>query len=188
MQTIGNARRRRRLSQRELSRRAGISFRGVQLLEAPGHDARISTLEKVADALGLPAEGVRWVLERYLGEAPESAFCASMRIIFDGFDSWKVHLFDFVDAFRAAPAPALLRTPPTAELDPRLAALLASTVETLCAEQGWTPPPWSAGVSPLPRPWFVSGVESLKASALLESPVRFRRRNLFVLSNFLSRA
>jgi len=186
--TIRNARRCRRLSQRELSRRAGVSFKGLQLLEAPGHDARLSTLEKVADGLGLPAAGVRWVLEHYIGEAPESAFCASMLMLLDGFDSWKIHLFDFVDAFRADPLPALVRTPPIAEMEPRLAALLASTVDALCAEQGSAPPGWSAGVAPLPRPWFVSGVENLKASALLESPVRFRRRNVFVLANFLSRA
>lgn len=188
MQTLREARMRRRLSQRELSRRAGVSFRGVQLLETPGHDARLSTLEKVADALGLPPTGIRWLLDRYLGEDPDSAFCASVRILEDGFDSWKIHLFDFVDRFRTAPAPELVATPPAPGLDPRLAALLASVVDTLCAEQGQGPPDWPAAVGPLPRPWFVSGVENLKASALVESPARFRRRNIFVISNFLSRA
>ena len=188
MESIRRARRRRSLSQRGLSRLAGISFRGVQLLETPGHDARISTLEKVAGALGLPAAGVRRVLDRYLGEMPESAFSASMRMVFDGFDSWKIHLFDLVDRFRADPTPSRAATPPCAELEPRLAALLASTVDTLCAEQAWSPPDWSAGVGPLARPWFVSGVENLKASALVESPARFRRRNVFVLANFLARA
>lgn len=188
MQTLRDARKRRRLSQRELSRRAGVSFRGVQLLEVPGHDARLSTLEKVADALGLPAAGVRRVLERYLGEDSDSAFCASLRILDDGFGSWKIHVFDFVDRFRASPAPELIATPPATGLDPRLLALLACVVDALCAERGWPPPDWSAAVGALPRPWFVSGVENLKASALVESPVRFRRRNIFVLANFLSRA
>jgi hypothetical protein len=40
----------------------------------------------------------------------------------------------------------------------------------------------------LPRPWFVAGVENLKATALVESPLPFRRNNVFVLGNFLSRA
>ena len=188
MEILRDARKRRRLSQRELSRRAGVSFRGVQLLETPGHDARLSTLEKVAEALGLPAAGVRWTVERYMREDPDSAFCASVRIVRDGFDSWKTHIFDFVDRFRAKPAAALVATAPAVGFDPRLAALLASIVDSLCAAQGWPPPDWSAGIGPLPRPWFVAGVENLKASALLESPVRFRRRNLFVLANFLSRA
>jgi hypothetical protein len=36
-------------------------------------------------------------------------------------------------------------------------------------------------------PWFVSGMESLKAIALVESPLPFRLRKIFVLENFLSR-
>jgi len=188
MKVIRDARRRGGFSQREFSRLAGISFKGIQLLERPGHDARLSTLEKVADALGLPAAGVRWVVERYLAQEPDSAYCVSVRVHLGGPDSWKVHLFDFVDRFRADPAAARVRIPPIVELAPHLAALLASTVDALCDEVGSEPPSWSAGVEPLPRPWFVSGVESLKASALIESPVRFRQRNLFVLSNFLARA
>ena len=49
-------------------------------------------------------------------------------------------------------------------------------------------PQWTAAVGCLDRPWFVSGFESLKASALVESPVPFRSRNVFVLANFLERA
>jgi len=188
VEAIRRARTSRRLSQRELSRRAGLSFKGVQLLEAPGHDARISTLEKVAEALGLPAAGVRGVLDGLLAEHPDSAYCATVRMLADGFESWKVHLFDFVDRFRSDPSPALVATPPAVALDPRLAALVASTVDSLCAEQGRDAPGWSSAVEALRRPWFVSGVENLKASALVESPVRFRRRNIFVLTNFLSRA
>ena len=175
-------------TRRQLSRRAGLSFKGLQLLETPGHDARISTLEKVAGAFGLPSGGVRRVLDGFLTEHPDSAFCAAERILADGFESWKVHLFDFVDRFRADPAAVLVRTPPAAALDARLAALLASTVDTLCHEQGRASPGWSRAVAALPHPWFVSETENLKASALLESPVRFRRRNVFVLFNFLSRA
>ena len=48
-------------------------------------------------------------------------------------------------------------------------------------------PPWTGGVGPLERPWFVSGYENLKASALVESPARFRSRNVFVLAGFLDR-
>jgi hypothetical protein len=43
-------------------------------------------------------------------------------------------------------------------------------------------------VEALDSPWFVAGIENLKASALVESPVRFRKRNIFVLANFLERA
>jgi transcriptional regulator with XRE-family HTH domain len=188
MKAIREVRHRRGYSQRELSRLAGVSFRAVQLLETHRHDPRLSTVEKVAHALGLPPAGIRWAVDRYLTNEPESVFHVSVRMHLDGFDSWKVHLFDFVDRLRSDPDPALVRTPPTTELDARLAALVAATVDTLCREQGLDAPGWVAAVAPLPEPWFVSGVENLKASALLESPVHFRRRNIFVLENFLARA
>jgi hypothetical protein len=48
-------------------------------------------------------------------------------------------------------------------------------------------PEWILTV-PAPRdPWFVSGMESLKAIAIVESPLPFRIRKIFVLENFLSR-
>jgi hypothetical protein len=37
------------------------------------------------------------------------------------------------------------------------------------------------------KPWFVAGMENLKAIAVAESPLRFRIRKIFVLENFLSR-
>ncbi|MHC4972100.1 MAG: helix-turn-helix domain-containing protein [Planctomycetota bacterium] len=188
MKAVREVRHRRGYSQRELARIAGVSFRAIQLLETHHHDPRLSTVEKVCDALGLPPAGVRWAIDRYLADEADSAFHASVRMYLGGVESWMVHLFDFVDRFRADPAPSRVRTPPAHELDPRLAALLASTVDTLCDDQGWRAPDWTAAVGSLPQPWFVSGVENLKASALLESPVQFRRRNIFVLENFLARA
>jgi hypothetical protein len=104
------------------------------------------------------------------------------------FGSWKVHLFDLVDRFRRDRDTRLIESGPIADLDGRLLALLASTVETLCDECGAPPPSWCRGILALARPWFVSGIENLKAMALVESPVRFRTRNIFVLGNFLSRA
>jgi hypothetical protein len=65
----------------------------------------------------------------------------------------------------------------------------AAMVETLCRECDLRPPAWTE--SPrcfLRRPWFAGGMESLKATLLVESPAAFRRRNLFVSANALSRA
>jgi len=64
----------------------------------------------------------------------------------------------------------------------------AALAETLCREAGLPPPAWTE--SPrcfLPRPWFAGGMESLKAILLAESPVAFRRRNLFVSADALTR-
>lgn len=157
-------------------------------MESPGHDARVSSLEKVAVALGLPRGGMLALIRTFFLEDPASFRSASLRILTDGFDSWPVHLFDSVDALRKAPDPVLVQTPAVADIEPRLQALIASTVEALCAETAIDVPSWCLGICPLETPWFVSGIENLKASALVESPVHFRRRNIFVLANFLKRA
>ena len=162
------------LSQRALAGRAGVSFRTVQLLEWGRHDARLSTLEK---------------LERALGPVPDDTVAGACAAATGGGpDSWAGAVFDFVDAFRRGPGAPMVEAAPSPDIDPRLAALAAAVVETLCSEHGVRVPWWCAGAASLPEPWFVSGMESLKASALLESPAPFRRRNVFVLGNFLERA
>ena len=188
MDALRSARQRLALSQRAFATRAGLSFRGYQLLESPDHNARIESREKVAAALGLPAAGVRLVLDEFLSLRPNSIRAATLRILVEGADSWKGHLFEFVDAFRREQTCELVQIPAWPVGSDRLDALVASTVEAICAEADLPAPPWCNWVSPLAEPWFVSGSQNLKASALAESPPVFRRRNIFVLGNFLSRA
>ena len=188
MEQLKTIRRSRDLSQRELARRSGLSFRGVQLLEEDGHDARVSSLAAVAGALGTPRMAVTRALVDVLSEPPESAFCASLRVLEHGDSSWRVHLFDFVDAMRRSPAEDLVARPPDRALSDRLQALFAASVESLCRELGVRVPSWTAIAPVLREPWFVAGYENLMASALLESPLAFRSRNVFVLANFLARA
>lgn len=82
----------------------------------------------------------------------------------------------------------LIDAPPFEATDEKIRCLMASTVEVLCREADMTAPPWCRAVGCLVNPWFVAGVESLKAMALVESPGHFRKRNIFVLDNFLERA
>jgi len=70
----------------------------------------------------------------------------------------------------------------------RFDALAASTAEHLGARLDFQPPTWLSGIAACDGPWFVSGLESLKAIAIVESPAPFRMRNIFVLENFLDRA
>jgi transcriptional regulator with XRE-family HTH domain len=187
MNALAEVRKRRAISQRALAKRAAVSFRGLQLLEKGGHNWEVMTVSRVAEALHLPGQGVDLVVDRFLSMLPNSIPEISIRMLLDGFVSWKTHLFDFVDAFRATARNELLE-PPAYGLDARLQALCASTVEALCAEKGQNAPAWCGGVPSLSGPWFVSGIENLKAMSLVESPVWFRSRNIFVLGNFLSRA
>ncbi|MFQ5630120.1 MAG: hypothetical protein ACE5I1_15235 [bacterium] len=93
---------------------------------------------------------------------------------------------DFVDDFRYFKNPDALVQPfvPNQE---RFDALLASTAMYLCDELAIACPQWILRILACENPWFVSGMESLKAITLVESPVHFRLRKIFVLENFLSR-
>lgn len=188
MKGLKESRLRRRLSQRTLAEKAGVSFKGLQLMEQPGHNARLSSLRKVASALGLPGGGLDILLAHFLAQPRDSILALSLQITVDGFDSWPTHLFNFVDAFRASRDTSLIASAPFEGTDERIRCLATSTVETLCRETAVACPGWCAGIAALDRPWFVSGVESLKAVALAESPAVFRKRNIFVLDNFLDRA
>jgi hypothetical protein len=106
----------------------------------------------------------------------------------DGFESWKTHLFDFVDEFRRTVDTRLILLPPPKHGDARLIALLAATTKVLCDEFSIDVPSWACKRYYLATPWFVSGMNSLKASALLESPLPYRANNIFVHENFLERA
>ena len=113
---------------------------------------------------------------------------ASRMIVERGENSWKLWLFQFVDDFRRTQNPELIDQPPASDLPLNLRSLTASTVEALCAECQVAIPDWCRDVPPLEHPWFVSGIENLKAMALVETPAQFRQRNIFVLGNFPDRA
>ncbi|HEX8396933.1 MAG TPA: hypothetical protein VF644_05875 [Pyrinomonadaceae bacterium] len=99
---------------------------------------------------------------------------------------WKIHLFDFVDDFRAnRNARAVAESFEMS--DERIDALLAATAESLCRELNLETPEWLRNVPACRQPYFVSGVENLKATAIVESPLPFRIRKVFVLENFLER-
>lgn len=99
---------------------------------------------------------------------------------------WKLYFYDFVDDFRRNQNVEMIIEP--FELsDDKTDALLASTVEKLCDELKIEIPDWIKEIPSCKEPFFVSGVENLKAISIVQSPLRFKTRNIFVLENFLSR-
>jgi hypothetical protein len=100
--------------------------------------------------------------------------------------NWVVHLMDFVDDFRYYRDQRAV-SEPFDLTDDRMDALLGSTAQFLCDELTIETPEWIHRLPACKDPWFVSGMESLKAIALVESPVQFRIRKIFVMENFLSR-
>ena len=188
MDQLKNLREAQGLSQRALAARAGIAYKTVQLIETGHHDPRVSTLDRIAQALGYPRRIVNERLRTLWESPPDSVAMVSERIVSGEPSSWKGHVFDFVDAFRRSGDPQLIKNAPVQGSSNFVRALLAATVESLCRELNVVIPNWCHNVGCLNEPTFVAGIENLKAMSLVESPLSFRRRNIFVLGNFLARA
>lgn len=99
---------------------------------------------------------------------------------------WRIALFDFVDDFRYYKNADAVKQPFVLG-DEQQDAVLASVIETLCDELSISIPDWLAKVPACREPYFISKMESLKAFSILESPVHFRLRKIFVCDNFLFR-
>lgn len=94
-------------------------------------------------------------------------------------------LREFMDEFYAESSPQqraqmLAEEPPLSD-NPRQNAYLAAVAEHLAFCYRLSVPAWVVGADRfLTRPFFPAGLESLKATLLVESPVAFRRRMIFV--------
>jgi hypothetical protein len=79
--------------------------------------------------------------------------------------------------------------PPLTTGSDRYDALLAGVVEFACASHGVVAPTWVNGEPYfLNEWWFVSGVASLHADALVHSPISLARRGVFVTQGALEYA
>jgi hypothetical protein len=99
-------------------------------------------------------------------------------------------LREFLDEFYGSDRDAMTRK--ISDIPPRIDALrdayLAAVAEHLASRFGLTVPPWVEEPHRfLVLPFFAGGLESLKAILLAESPSAFRRRQIFVSANALSR-
>ena len=101
-------------------------------------------------------------------------------------DNWNNSFFQFVDDFRYSLDESIIKKPGI-NLEPKLLALYAATTVILCRENNMKVPKWVYSVPKLSDPWFVSGVESLKPMAVLETDPIYKMYNIFVLDNFLVR-
>ncbi len=176
---------RRRLSERQLASNSGVSRSCLREIVAQSAKSSINSIVKVCEALGLSLTVIAHPDEI---NSEYSVVAVGYTILKDGRESWRIHLFNMVDEFRRTQDPRLFLLPPPRTLDQRLRSLLAAVVRQLCIESDIEAPAWARNPHFLPDPWFVSDIDALKASALLESPLAFRMSNIFVQSNFLDRA
>ncbi len=110
----------------------------------------------------------------------------------DGEPTARRLAFGLVEAFDAAEAADRLRmidVAPGSTGDRRYDALLAAIVEHLCARFSMPVPNWVLDPDRfLDEWWFVSGLRTLHAMALVESPISFARRGIFICEGALSYA
>ncbi len=109
-------------------------------------------------------------------------------------ESFDLCLANFLDEFYASPgADALSKSPRLlepifGELGGIEDAYFAAVAEELARKYALPFPDWTGEEErKLHRPWFASDLAALRPILLLESPVGFRSRNLFVSANALSR-
>jgi hypothetical protein len=129
---------------------------------------------KSRNALSIPRPAALDVVAlRTLGGEP---FDPLLREFLDEFYSWNSE----TRARAIAGAPALIA--------PIHDAYLAAVAEHLALRFGLLVPQWVEEPHRfLAKPFFAGGLENLKAILLVESPLAFRRRQIFVSANALSR-
>lgn len=183
---LGRLREARALSERAFAEASGVSRITLRQVEARRPSATLDTLIKIAQ--GLERRLAVLLTPQEECDSDLSTVAVSLKVVRDGDESWKSHFFEMVDEFRRTLDPRLLLLPPSRSLAAPLRALLASMALALCEETGIDFPEWANKGYFLDRPWFPSETESLKATACLESPLWFRRNNIFVLGSFMERA
>ncbi len=103
-----------------------------------------------------------------------------------------IKIANFVDEFRRASPDRKLKMVEKQKLHFKKCihnSYFAASVEYLCLESHIPIPSWVHNKKYfLKDPFFAGGLESLKAFLLVESPLSFRRRNIFVSENVLERA
>lgn len=103
-------------------------------------------------------------------------------------ENWQIAYFDFVDSFLFAKNQLLVSRRPVDGLNLKSLALICSIVMQLCEENKVQPPEWAKLSLELDEPWFITKFKSLRAICLVQSPVFFKRNNIFVGEDFLKRA
>jgi hypothetical protein len=96
-------------------------------------------------------------------------------------------LAELNDLLTAAPADAFASLTTPSIPDAYLANYVAAMVELAAHKQGVRPPAWTSDIVPLSVPVFAVPWQSLRAHLLTESPIPFRRRNIFIDSSIGAR-
>lgn len=110
-------------------------------------------------------------------------------------DVWRYAVVQLLDDYTSvlrrrgvAPAAALWSETPEPTGDVRVDAAFAALAEHLARRDGWEPPPWASDPSREALEWwFVTDLVGMHPTALVESPLSFRKRGVFITRDALVR-
>jgi hypothetical protein len=126
-----------------------------------------------------------------LGDRDDDCVCGAQAADGRVLPALDTLLDDYNRAFRDGGVPAgaaLLRDAPRPTGDSGVDAAIAALAEYLARRDGWRPPSWAFEQTRYAEPWwFVSGVRAWHAIALVESPLAFRKRGVFLTASALER-
>ncbi len=137
----------------------------------------LENFEKISTALQ--------ILETKSLRGRTSAHQATQRV-YRGED-WRIAYFDFVDSLLATQSELLIQERPVDGIDIQSLALICAIVMQLCDQLNIKPPDWAQLNLELTEPWFISKFKNLRAISLMDSPIFFKRNNIFVGEDFLHR-
>ena len=99
---------------------------------------------------------------------------------------WKPALAELIAHLTRTHSCADFAAPPKCEA--KHLALFAATLNYYSKRLNINCPAWAAIAVPAPdEPWFPAGLVSMRAAAVLESPIEFKRNNVFVTKEFFQR-
>ena len=145
-------------SERDLAQLAGISRETLRRIERGDLDYRLDTLNKIAASVHCSLQCL--FIPEQEGICDYSTVSVSLKVVHDGFNSWKIHFMELVDEFRRTMDQRLVLLPPVTTLPLQLKALLAAIVSSLCTESSMEPPLWAQKIYFLECPWFIADMES----------------------------
>lgn len=110
-------------------------------------------------------------------------------------NAWRFAVCQLIDDYQTVrkhdgltAASRLFDTPPVSCGNARVDATLAALAEHIARRDGWPPPAWCFDEwRTTDRWWFVAGLRSLHAMALVQSPLAFRTRGVFICDGDLTR-
>lgn len=160
-----------------VSRSSGLNKSTISRYVSGAREYSLANFEKIQNAVN--------AIEAATLRGRTSAREASQQVVFG--EDWRIAYFDFVDSFLATKSTLLLKDKPVDGLDLKHLALLCSMVMQLCEDTKTPAPAWARLHLELDRPWFLSKFDGLRAICLVDSPIFFKRNNIFVGDDFLKR-